>query len=333
MTIRQILQNKKPPRGITPLEAELILSHIIKKPREFLFAHPEYKLSKSHFPHFKSHVMRRLRGEPIAYITGKKEFFGLNFEVNKNVLIPRPETELLVEKALDLLFKVRPFRLAKGSTLGVPKVEPSAIIDIGTGSGNIIISIAKNIPDKIKKGIDFYALDISKKALGIAKKNAKINKVEKFIKFFQSDLLCCFLKKNRLSAKNLIIAANLPYLSPELYQKNRNNLKYEPKIALLSQKNGLNHYERLFRQLRDICKLYGFLQVFCYVEISPEQKTALIRLQKKHFPNAKLKFQKDLAGKNRVAEFAIHPPAWKRCLASTYSAINLSRISNSNTQE
>ncbi|MDI6777827.1 MAG: peptide chain release factor N(5)-glutamine methyltransferase [Patescibacteria group bacterium] len=282
MTISEILRNSK----LSPLDAELILSSTIKKPKEFIFAHPEYELSSPQLGKFTSFVKRRLKGEPVAYIVEKKEFFGLEFAVDKNVLIPRPETELLVEAALR----------------GIMNYESGIrnVVDVGMGSGNIIVSIAKNTSAKIRRKVNFYALDISRKSLYIAKGNAKKHGVAKSIKFIESDLLRYFLEK-KTKFENLLIVANLPYVSHELYRKNSANLKFEPRKALLSNEKGLRHYIRLIGEIREIIDSGGVSQVTFYVEISPEQKTSLTRIIKKNFPSAKLAFLRDLSKRKRVA--------------------------------
>jgi len=233
----------------------------------------------------------------------------LDFILNRNVLIPRPETEFLTEKTicnlknlfchptLDAGSRKRSFSL-DSRFRGNDKVM---VIDVGTGSGNIIISIIKNIPEKVQKKIVFYAVDISKEALKVAKINAKKHKVHKKINFIQSDLLGYFLK-NKLKFKNIFIIANLPYVSPKLYKKNKNNLHCEPKEALISSNRGLSHYTRLFWEIYKKC--YG-LRVTCFVEFSPEQKPEIYQIIRKIWPRAKTKFFKDLAGKWRIAVILI----------------------------
>ncbi|KKR44596.1 MAG: HemK family modification methylase, methyltransferase [Candidatus Moranbacteria bacterium GW2011_GWC1_45_18] len=288
MTVRHILRDKKILSCIAPLDLELILSLATNRPREYLFAHPEQKLSLKELDKFNSFLIRRKKGEPIAYMTGKKEFYGLEFEVNRNVLIPRPETELLVEKALDL----------------VPEVEPLTVIDVGTGSGNIIISVVENLPANIRKKIDFYATDVSKKALFKTKNNAQKHKVAQYIKFIRSDLLEYFLKK-KTKFENLLIVANLPYVSASIYKKNIRNLRYEPELALISAEKGLGHYRRLLRQIAEIKSDYA-LRIICFAEISPEQKNGLAKIMKDELPEAKTNFVKDLSGRNRVVKIKIN---------------------------
>ena len=268
---------------IPPFEIELILAHILKKSREYVLAHPEISLNKSQKAKFIRLVKRRQNHEPMAYILGHKEFYGLDFNVNQNTLIPRPETELLVEEII--------------------KLEPKnkTILDIGTGSGNIIIALAKNLKEKN----NFFAADISKKALTISKRNAKDHDVDKKINFIKSDLLKYFINNNSTIKQfnNLIIVANLPYLSKDIYNNTTPDVKnFEPKSALLSEDSGLSHYEKLFSQIRDlIVSRYAF-RVTCFIEFSPEQKPFIAKLVKKCFPEANIKFKRDLARKWRVAE-------------------------------
>ena len=141
---QKLQQNNIP----TPrIDAEILLSHILKKPREYIFTHPEKQLTKSVVMRYALRVTRRIKGEPIAYITGHKEFYGLDFYVNKNVLVPRPETELMIDEALKLA--------TRNSQL-------ATIIDVGTGSGCIIISLAKNLKSKFHiSNFKILATDIS----------------------------------------------------------------------------------------------------------------------------------------------------------------------------
>jgi len=286
MTIREILIKTGSTYNLSPLDMGILLSLALVKPKEYILAHPEKKISSVQIKKYHSFAKRRSVGEPIAYIAGKKEFFGLDFIVDKNVLIPRPETELLVENAIEKI---------KNAKCDMP----NTIIDVGTGSGNIIISIAKNIPSKIKNKTNFYAVDISKKSLEVAKENAKKNKIDQKIKFIQSNLLEYFqplVEKNK-KFKNILIIANLPYVSPKIYNANKNNLKFEPKTALLSRNNGLDHYIKLFKQVRLLFTVHCSL----ILEFSPEQKSEISRIITRYLPKAKAEFFKDLAGRWRVA--------------------------------
>ncbi|MFA5961801.1 MAG: peptide chain release factor N(5)-glutamine methyltransferase [Parcubacteria group bacterium] len=270
---------------IDSLDLELLIAHELKQSREFVLTYPEKTVTSKQETAISKLLARRLRHEPIAYILGHKEFYGLDFKVTKDTLIPRPETELLVEKALQEISNA--------------KNAPLNIIDVGTGSGNIIISVAKNLKNK---QINYFGIDISEKALAIAKYNAKKNNLTK-IKFIESNLLDCFLKNNETIKQfnNLIILANLPYLSKEIYSATEANVKnFEPKSALFSPKAGLAHYEKLLKQIRLLAIHCSLFTVHCLLEISPEQKKSLGILIKEILPSAKIKFEKDLAGKWRV---------------------------------
>ena len=282
------------------LEAEILLSAILKKPREFLLAHGEKKLTASQVSNFKLKISRRLKGEPVAYLIGYKEFYGLEFFVNQNVLIPRPETELIVDEALKLI---------------THNSQLITIIDVGTGSGCIVITLAKQLLARHKTQdtrYKFFGIDTSKKALIVAKKNAKLNSVEKNIKFLQGDLLSPIIHNSLfiIPDSDLIILANLPYG----WMAWKNNcsmetigLKFEPEIALFTGKNGLELYEKLFKQIEKLrvtsCELRD---ITVLGEFDPRQTSKIRRLIKKYFPQAKLKIKKDLAGLNRLAIITIN---------------------------
>lgn len=294
MRIRDLLT--KYSSKIDYLDLELIIASVIKKPREFIFTHPECKISSLKIENLKLKISRRTRNEPLAYILGYKDFFGLDFKVNEDTLIPRPETETLVEQALQEFRELR-----------IKNYELS-IIDVGTGSGNIIISLAKNLKDLRFKNDDlrFFGIDISDKEIKVAKQNAKKHKVDKKIKFIKSDLLGNKKILNNLTMKqcsHLIILANLPYLSKKIYGSVSREVKREPKSALLSAEEGLSHYKKLFAQIKELsvvgCKLSVLL------EFSPEQKNKITKLVKTLFPDAKIRFFKDLAGKWRICKITL----------------------------
>lgn len=283
MQIRDILT--KYHKKLDYLDLELLIAETIHKSREFVLARPEYLINSLKIENLKLKISRRMRGEPLSYILGHKEFFGLDFQVNKDILIPRPETELLVEEVLKL------------------KPQDKIIADIGTGSGNIIISLAKNL--KVKN--NFIATDISGKALKIAKSNAKKHGVDKKIKFFRGSLLNPIIGNWKLEIGNsrMIILANLPYLAPKIYASTPVSVKkYEPRSALYSSEYGLAHYKELLQQIKSLVADYR-LSVTIFFEISPEQKPKIGKLAEKYFSNAKISFQKDLAGKWRTMRLEI----------------------------
>jgi len=282
-------------RKIDYLDLELIIAHALKKPREFVASHPEYGISESRSAAIRSFIARRAKHEPLAYILGHKEFYGFDFEVTPDTLIPRPETELLVEDVL---------RHLQTADRG-----QKTVIDIGTGSGNIIISLVKTLTDSEFQisNSKFYGIDISEEALRVAKRNAGKNPARGKIKFLHGNLLeplikirCAFRVPHPI-----IITANLPYLSREIYDATLPNVKkYEPKSALYSPAEGLAHYEALFKQLEKTFAGYGS-QVDIFLEISPEQKTKLPKLIKKYLPGARIEFRKDLALKWRMCHIAL----------------------------
>jgi len=209
------------------LDAEVLLSFVINKPKEFLYAHPEVKLNWIQKIRFFYLVRKRAKDWPVAGLTGRKEFYGRPFYVDKHVLIPRPLTEELIDETLKIIKKI------------IINHQSSIIIaDIGTGSGNIIITLIKEL-QKQKFNLDnfkFYATDISAKALLVAKKNARLHKVNQYIKFFQGNLL-----KPLQNLKIDLILANLPYLDKS--DLTEPSIQKEPRIALLG------NYDQFFKQV------------------------------------------------------------------------------------
>jgi len=230
------------------LDAEILLSFVLKKDRVFLFTYPEKKLNTRQWRQYKKLISRRKKHEPIAYITHHKEFYGLDFYVDCRVLIPRPETEKLVEKIINFL-KDKKYYHSLASRFSNLLQNDLVICDIGTGSGCIAVSLAKNLP-KAK----IYAIDASKKALAVAKINAKKHKVFKQIKFVYSDLFSKIPPKIKFD----IIVANLPYLSKKEWQKTTLDIrKYEPKFALIGGKKGKEIYKKLLKQAKKYLKENG----------------------------------------------------------------------------
>lgn len=288
---------------IDPHEVDLFLMRATGKSKEFLWTHPEYTLPAKEKSLFTRLVRRRIKHEPVAYILGHKEFFGLDFTVNKHTLVPRPETELIVEHMLEHKHSHQEEQSSK------PSQRKVLIVDVGTGSGNIIISLAKNLSQGgLTHFYKFFGLDISKPALSIARKNANRHGVGQNIRFLHSDLLEKLLEnKNSFSGcDQLIIAANLPYLSKDIYESSLPDVKhFEPKSALYSPKKGLEHYQRLFTDMQEIQNKYPSLSIAAFLEISPEQKNLLLSIFKKYFPQGKIHLTKDLANKWRLAQIEL----------------------------
>ena len=269
-------------------DAAILLSFVLKRDKAFLFTYPEKPLTRKQEQKFRRLVKQRSKGMPVAYLTGKKEFFGLEFFLNRHVLIPRPETEGLVELILGAAF----VRSQKSG---------AKILDLGTGSGCIIITLANRLGDpESSSGLRFFASDISKAALKVAQKNAKRHSVE--ITFKQGDLLKPWLARRSLGAggKNQrfdVVVANLPYLA-----KQTASTKFEPKNALVAKKQGLELIEKLIRQIRSHSQIRPFADSI-FLEFDPRQETKIKTLAASLLPGYKIKFFRDLAGLPRFARF------------------------------
>ncbi|MFA5886583.1 MAG: HemK/PrmC family methyltransferase [Patescibacteria group bacterium] len=283
-TVSLIFKESALPR----LETEILMAFLLHKNREFILTHPETKISPVLYKQFKVLETKCLKDWPVAYLTLKKEFYGLNFKVNPAVLIPRPETELFIDNILSLI---------RDQTF----LGELTIIDVGTGSGAIIIAVASELrrlfPTRFKK-ITLVGTDISVAALNIARQNVKNYKLNKKIKLYHGHLLMPLkLNKQKLLNREFIIAANLPYLTPAQIKKSP-TISREPRLALDGGWLGLKYYRELFKQLAKLNSLGLKSHVFC--EIDPGQTLKIKLLAKKFFPAAKVKIQNDLAKKNRL---------------------------------
>ena|SRR5258708_975739 len=260
MTIKEVLKK------YSSTEVELLLSHVLGKSKEFLYMNPESKLATKQLSDLTGLIKRRQKGEPIAYILGYKDFCGLRFKVNRSVLIPRPETEWIVEHI-------------GSSFLGQETARATKILDVGTGSGNIAISLAKMLG---ASGFKFYASDSSKKALAVAKTNAKTHGAK--IQFIQSSLF------SKIKGAFDIVIANLPYVPKKIYDSRFEDLRYEPKLALTDGTNRFVLYEEFFQQIYEHLNKKASI---C-LEIDPESKKLLAIWAKKNLPTAEIKFYRDL---------------------------------------
>jgi release factor glutamine methyltransferase len=209
------------------IESELLFTQVLGCDRVSLYLNKDKRLTSDQARFISSSLEKRIKGEPLQYILGKTEFMGLEFRVNKKVLIPRPETETLVEAAI---------KYAKGKK----------ILDLGTGSGCIAVSIAKKSP-----GSDVTAVDISKDALDIAKENAELNRVK--VRFLRTKLF-----KGLLTKYDLIIS-NPPYIPRDQIRSLQPELKYEPFIALDGGNDGLAFYRKIIKEAPDYLKDNGIL--------------------------------------------------------------------------
>lgn len=275
MTIREAinigaktLSSASDKRHLSPvLDSEVLLCFVIKKDKAQILAHGERTITATQKRKFTTLIRKRAEGVPVAYLTGTKEFFGLEFLVNHRVLIPRPETECMVEELIKRL----------------PKSQ-AKILDVGTGSGCVVISLAKNLPNN-----RYFASDLSPKALALAKKNARSHKAA--ITFRRSDLLESW--KNQAFD---VIAANLPY-GWEAWTNARlaEGLKFEPKEALFAPGKGLGLIEKLLGQIK---KRKGKPALIA-LEFDPRQTIQIEKLAGKQLPDFDLQVFKDLSGKDR----------------------------------
>ena len=225
-------------------------------------------------------IARREKNEPVAYLINKKEFYGLDFYVDENTLIPRPETEILVENVISFVKdKVKSKYCSEYDFL---------IVDVGTGSGCIPVALAQEL-----ENIDFLAIDVSEKALSVARENVKKFKLDERIKLREGDLLEDFTGILGMVEENVIITANLPYIEKEAELMSEVK-DYEPHLALFAGEDGLDYYRKLLMQARHIQPLAVFL------EIAPKQVVSLKEVVNSLLPEYESEILKDLAGKERV---------------------------------
>ena len=247
----------------------VLLGHVFGKDKAWLLAHPEFVIDDRSKSAMELAWSRLCMGEPLAYITGTREFYGLAFKVNPHVLIPRPETELLVEHALLWLREH-------------PKARKA--IDIGTGSGCIAISLASTIKD-----LSLMATDISPEALQVARQNALHHKVAERIRFLESGLL------NGMDETFDLVCANLPYI-PSKKLTEVNSIAFEPGLALDGGENGLLFINKLLEQLPSRLNSPGC----CLLEIEETLGHQVVSIARHIFPGNQVSLKQDLAGKDRL---------------------------------
>lgn len=266
--------------GSTPtpdLDGQVLLAHVTGSPRATLVAFPERALDADVAARYASLVARRARGEPVAYLIGHREFFGLDFLVDARVLVPRPETELLVEAALADLRA----RLAANPS------HPPRVADIGTGSGAIALALAVSEPRLPL----VYATDVSADALALAGENARRLGVAERVRCLRGDLLA------PLPEPVDVLVANLPYIAPADAATLPVDVRmYEPALALYGAEDGLGHLRRLLAAASAVLRPGASL----YLEIGYDQGSAVLALARAAFPGADARLVSDYAGLDRV---------------------------------
>lgn len=252
------------------IEAEVLLRHVLGLGRAAFLRQLNEPMSETQAQAYELVLGRRLAGEPTAYITGTREFYGLDFKVSPAVLIPRPETEMLVEAIIER---------GKG-------IDSLKIADSGTGSGAIVVSLARALPRAT-----LYATDLSAGALEVARANARSHDVEQRISFRRGDLL------EPLDVRVDVIAANLPYVTEDDWRALPREIReHEPRLALASGADGLDAIRALLLQAPRYLERGGAI----FLEFGTGQDEAIQAAARGHFPGASIETRRDFAGIPRM---------------------------------
>lgn len=249
-------------------KTKIVIANTLNVNKEYLIINENEILNNEQIDRIKSSIDKLIQGIPLQYITNLQEFMGLDFYVDENVLIPQPDTEILVEEAICIL----------------KNIEKPKILDLCTGSGAIAISIAKNIKAKT-----ITASDISNKALNVAKVNCKKNNVDN-IKLIESDLF------ENITERFDIIVSNPPYIESNVIKTLTKEVQNEPKLALDGGKNGLDFYRRIINEASEFLEPNGYL---C-LEIGYNQKDKVINLMEKSKKYSNIYSKKDLGNNDRI---------------------------------
>lgn len=252
------------------LKARLLLQYILNKPRQYLIVYDNEQLTLRQEVNFFKGIKKLAKGIPLQHITHSQEFMKMTFYVNEDVLIPRPDTEVLVEEVI---------KIAK-------KINAKKILDLCTGSGAIAVALAKYIEDS-----QITAVDISNKAINVAKLNAKNNNVENQITFVESDLF-----KQLPKEKYDIIVSNPPYIKKEIIKSLEKEVQKEPQIALDGGYDGLDFYRKIISKADEYLKFNGYI---C-LEIGYDQKEDVLELLKNEGKYVDTSCKKDLFDNDRV---------------------------------
>ena len=260
------------------LAAELLLMHVLARDRSYIYSNPEKEIPQETANRYFDLIAERTTGKPTQYITGHQEFWGLDFAVTPDVLIPRPETEHVVETVLGVL-----------KQQGCPKDARLRIVDVGTGSGCIALALAAELPRAI-----LFGVDISRMALVVASENALRLGMGDRVKFLEGDLLGRFLDDDFLGTFDFVVS-NPPYVSrDELDKVQREVRDFEPRVALGDLETGDEIYRRLFPQALQALKPGGYV----VVEIGYNMRDAVVVLLGPEWTDVEVK--PDLRGIPRV---------------------------------
>lgn len=252
------------------MKARLLMQYVLKKPRQYLIVYDNKEISKEQKEKYFNYIEKMRKGMPLQHITHSQEFMKMNFFVNEDVLIPRADTECLVEEVIDI----------------AKKINAINILDLCTGSGIIAVSLAKYI-----EGSKITAVDISEKALEIAKRNAKENDVQDKIIFVKSNLY-----KELSDKKYDIIVSNPPYIKKEEIKRLNKDVQREPKIALDGGYDGLDFYRKIIPEAYKYLKIKGYL---C-LEIGYDQKEDVLDIIKNETKFVEVYCKKDLYDNDRI---------------------------------
>lgn len=267
---RELLNNNFEDSGIIARE---LLCHVLDKNKQYLVINMDEEVEEEKHKKYLYNLKEIIEGKPLQYITNKQEFMGLEFYVDKNVLIPQPDTEILVESVLELCTQM--------------SKEKIKILDLCTGSGAIAIALNKLLEKQNIKN-EIIASDISKEALEVARKNNEINKTN--VEFIQSNLF-----ENIQESKFDIIVSNPPYIKEHIIKTLSKQVQCEPEIALSGGKDGLDFYRKIIEKAYSYMSNQGYL---C-LEIGYDQKKEVTNLLKKYNQYEDIKAIKDLSNNDR----------------------------------
>lgn len=258
------------------IKAKILMQYVLGKNQEYIIVNGEQEIEKVKEREYKKYIEELIKGKPLQYITNHQEFMGIDFYIDENVLIPQPDTEILVEETIKEIEK---------KLIDKEDNKIVQVLDLCTGSGAIAISIAKYFQDR-NENIDVYATDISEKALEIAKKNAELNDVE--ITFILSNMF------QNIDGKFDVIVSNPPYIESEVISTLSKEVQNEPHLALDGGIDGLDFYKIIAGNYENFLNTNGTL----LLEIGYNQKTSVTKLLEKTDKNVTC--IKDLEGNDRV---------------------------------